>query len=178
MAAFSECYGYVVSLVLCLPAAKKWTKNVLESISQFSKQKCCSSFRKCKQVCQSESVTGSLLKQKCTLTGRAGRLGVGTGLSLWSGFPFMSALWTWVKTWFFLPRPIACMHVWGVGAEWCLFSCMGHIWSSDWSRAGYLICLGDNYWEVPQDCPYTCACAYCPCRGRVRSGSHTFPSRE
>ena len=122
------------------------------------------------KVCQSRSVTASLIMLS---EGEQATLRVGIGPTLQFSFPYIPKLWTKVKTWFFPPKPNT--GVWGLC--W-LVSYMGHIQSSDWSRAGYLFCMGDRLRGSSPESPLTLDLHLCilPHRGRVRSVPHTFPT--
>lgn len=65
---------------------------------------------------------------------------------------------------FSCPGPL-CVHVraecW-LASSVCLI-CMGHIWSSGWSLAGYLICIGDRLRGSSPEIPWCCfwMCSSC-----------------
>ena len=144
----SICYSFIVFPVLVQAQQRIKMVATLESVSKFIKAKCnhwVRCLRKCKQVCQSKSVIASILKWKYTLRGRGVALLVGSGPAIYNGFPFISPCYgpEWRPDFFSLD-PLY-MHEGKVLIGFFL----GHIRSSDWTQAGYLICMGEVPWKVP-----------------------------
>ena len=151
--------------------------------------------KKNQQVCQTESVLAlsvmtwrlwlGLPKGKCCSKyikakvhpKRESKLPCQEGLVLFYNWVFLYAIAVDLGGDLILPAQSHCVCL----RAGCWFlSCMEHIWSSDWSQAGYLICMEDGPrevpWRVPLPCP--CTCSYCSYRSRVRSGHIPFWIRK
>ena len=105
-----------------------------------------------------------LLKWKYTLIRRVDSPAVGTVPNLHLDFPYILMLQTLMGNWFLPPWPTDSsqpaplrMH-----KGWVLIDrCMGHIWSSDWSWAGYLICMWDRLWGSSPESPLMLGLCLC-----------------